>query len=197
VVSGFPASDPRQQLDLHPTDILRPYIGIGALETLTALSVDTRTRYVAQIEALTQSLAGVTHVKLAGNIARQRLQARVPLAYLQQAARCVGGYIATARLQALNGHSIQEIETWDDADEANAQAVKTALHDAAPIAGLGDAAQLLAGATLALLERPSRYNSVTLALSDGLDESYRTDPIWGVPPLDAIYTRHAGNLRLR
>jgi hypothetical protein len=41
--------------------------------------------------------------------------------------------------------------------------------------------------TLALLERPDLYDAATRALNDGLDLSFRRDPIWGLPQPDAIY----------
>lgn len=201
-VSGFPGNDPKQILDPHPTDVLRPHIGIGAIEALVGLSAATSTSYVEQISLLASHLAKTDQVTIAGNIPRddntlQPLEAQVPLTYMQHSARCIGGYIATARLRALNGHSIQDIETWDDADEAHAQGVKKALLRGRPISALGDDAQLLAGATLALLELPDRYDAVTLALNNALDESYRTDPVWGVPPLDLIYLRYPDKLTLR
>jgi hypothetical protein len=116
---------------------------------------------------------------------------------MQQAARNVGGFIATARLRALNGHSIQDIETWDDADEAKAQAIKKAMLEGQSVNTLGDDAQLLAGATLALLDQPARYDAVTRALDQALDRSFQSDPIWGARPVDAAYIRYAKELVLR
>jgi hypothetical protein len=62
------------------------------------------------IEALAASLGSGDTVTVVGNIPAsdnqlQSFQVQVPLAVMQQAARNVGGYIATARLKALNGHS--------------------------------------------------------------------------------------------
>jgi hypothetical protein len=42
---------------------------------------------------------------------------RLPLATMVSAARAVGRFIATAKLAALGGCSIQDIDTWDDADD--------------------------------------------------------------------------------
>jgi hypothetical protein len=200
--SRFAERDPDQMLDAHPTDILRLHIGIGAIERMTGLSRATRSAYLREIEKLANRFGSGTEITLEGNIPvggtrGRRLQVKVPLKFMQQAARNVGGYIAAARLKALKGHSIQEIETWDDADEAAAQAVRAALLAKQRIDALGDDAQLLAGATLALLEAPQRYDAVTSALNDGLDRSFDTDPIWGTPPADAAYLRYAKNARLR
>ena len=84
----------------------------------------------------------------------------------------------------------QEIETWDNNDEARALAVKNAVLAGQSISNLGDDAQLLAGATLALLDRPDLYDAATRALNDGLDLSFKRDPIWGAPQPDAIFIRY-------
>jgi len=115
---------------------------------------------------------------------------QVALTEMQQAARNMGGFIATAKLSALAGHSIQDIETWDDSDEDRAMAVKNATLAGRSIGNLGDDAQLLAGVTLALLDRPNLYDAATRALNDGLDLSFKRDPIWGAPQPDAIYIRY-------
>jgi hypothetical protein len=193
--SGFDPNDPSRALDPHPTDILRPYLAAGVIDTLTGLSRSVRESYTGMIEQLAADLADGDTVTLAGNIPLDRdrlmpLQVQAPLAAMQQAARNIGGFIATARLNALGGHSIQDIETWDDSDESRAQAVKAALLAHSDIGNLGDDAQLLAGATLALLDEPDLYDSVTNSLNAGLDLSFQRDPIWGAPQGDAIYIRY-------
>jgi hypothetical protein len=200
--SGFSQNDPNQLLDPHPTDIVRLHLAIGVIETLTGLSAQTRATYVQGIEDLANKLATGDTVRVVGNIPvdgqqLQPLDVTVPLAVMQQAARNVGGFIATARLNALNGHSIQDIETWDDADEAKAQAIKTATLEGRSARTLGDDAQLMAGATLAVLDQPAQYDAVTRALNEALDRSFQTDPIWGTQPADAAYIRYAKDLTLR
>lgn len=201
VMSGFAQDDPKRLLDPHPTDILRLHLGIGVIESLAGLSAATRSAYVQQITELAARLASGDTVTIAGFVrgngsGLQPLQAKVPLGLMQQAARNVGGYIATAKLAALKGHSIQDIETWDDADETATAAIRDALLRGRPIAELGDDAQLLAGATLALLQQPDKYDAVTAALNDALDASFAADPIWGSPPVDAAYMRYADDLTL-
>ena len=51
------------------------------------------------------------------------IKTSMPLPVAAKAARRVGKMIATRKLKALNNHSIQDIETWDDADEETAQAI--------------------------------------------------------------------------
>ncbi len=194
-VSGFDPNDPSQTLDPHPTDILRLHLAAGVIDTLTGLAKESRDKYNQMIDDLATILATGPTVTIRGNIplSRDHLQTidvQVPLADMQQAARNIGGFIATAKLATLGGHSIQEIETWDNNDEARALAVKNAVLAGQSIANLGDDAQLLAGVTLALLDRPDLYDPATRALNDGLDLSFKRDPIWGAPQPDAIFIRY-------
>ena len=155
-----------------------------------------RSTYNDLIETLSESLASGDTITIEGNIPLERdhlqwMSLQLTLSLMQTAARNVGGYIATAKLAALAGHPIQDIETWDDSDEAQSMKVKSALLEGnRPIATLGDDAQLLAGATMALLERPTLYTSVTDALNDGLDLSFQRDPIWGKPQSDRMIVRY-------
>jgi len=202
MVSAFSRFDPNKILDPHPTDIIRLHLAIGATESLVGLSAATRSQYIQEMEDLARKLSEGDTVTVVGNIPidgdqLRPFEVKVPLAVMQQAARNVGGYIVTARLAALDQHTIQDIETWDDADEAKAQAVKAAMLAGTSAVTLGDDAQLLAGATLAVLDQPAKYDTVTQALNDGLDDSFRRDPIWGMRPVDAAYIRYARELVLR
>ena len=193
--SGFDPRDPSHTLDPHPTDILRLHLAAGVIDTLTGLAKATRDKYNQMIDDLAATLATGPAVTIRGNIPLSRdnlhaIDVQVPLADMQQAARNVGGFIATAKLSSLGGHSIQEIETWDDNDEARAMAVKNAVLAGQSIGDLGDDAQLLAGVTIALLDRPDLYDAATAALNDGLDLSFKRDPIWGAPRPDAVYIRY-------
>ena len=188
--SRFDPRDPMAVLDPHPTTILRLHLLAGVVDTLTGLSQESRDRYGHMIDDLASKLATGSYVTITGNIPSPFnptwIDVRVPLAEMQQTARNAGGFIATARLAALGGRSIQDIETWDNSDETRAIDVKNAVLAGRPIANLGDDAQLLAGVTLALLERPELYDAATQALNDGLDLSFRNDPIWGAPQPEAI-----------
>src|SRR5262249_53765301 len=88
-------------------------------------------------------------------------------------------FIANAKLRSLGGHSIQEIETWDDSDEAAAQAIIDGLRQTRPIAGMGDDAQVLAGATLVLLQSPTAYRTVSDQVNVALDASFKNDHTFG------------------
>jgi len=182
--SGFDPDDPMRTLDPHPTDILRLHLAAGVIDTLLCLKPEVRSSYNDLIEQLAHSLGEGNTVTIKGNISPDRdhvqmIDLSVPLELMQRAARSIGRYIATANLAALSGHSIQEIETWDNRDEDQSLTVKEALVNHGSIDLLGDDAQLLAGATLALLKNPELYDDVTKELNKGLDFSFRRDPIWG------------------
>jgi len=179
-------------LDVHPTDILRIHLAIGVVQALGGLASAKRTAYVADLHQLAGLCATGDTVEISGYAVLDggdavQFDASVALPRLQETARKVGGYIATANLAALGKHSIQDIETWDDADEARAEAIRAALAARQPIGALGDDAQLLAGATARLLEAPGDYASITQALNDGLDQSYASDPIWSLPAAEPIF----------
>jgi hypothetical protein len=173
------------RLEDHPVDILRLYLAIGAIEALSDLNATARADYVASVTAVADMIAGgATEIRLEGIIDngpadKIPVKATIPLPEAAAAAREVGKMIASRKFKALAGHSIQEIETWDDADEAAAQAIAASVAKGGSIAGHGDDAQLLAGATLALLQSPALYRQTQALLDAALDDSYRTDPIWG------------------
>ena len=185
--------DQRGMLDPHPTDLLRLDLHIGAVQSLQALNQTVRTEYVSELRALSDQLGGgAKTVELEGivplnNRSGIRLNTSLPLADMQAAARRVGAFIVTTQLKALGGHCIQDLETWDDADEQTAQTIAQTIAAGKPIVAAGDDAQLLAGTMLALLKNASKYTAATKALSDALDESYANDPTWGTPQRDLLW----------
>jgi hypothetical protein len=190
------SSGPRDRddpaMDEHPTDILRLHLAIGVVESLAGLATETRNGYVADLQSLATLCApGAKQVSLQGNVPIDqdhalRVKMSRPLADMQEAARRVGAFIATARLKALRGHTIQEIETWDDPDQTVALRIAAAYTSDSPTADMGDDAQLLAGATLSLLANPEAYVAVTQNLNEALDRSFARDPLWMAPARDPM-----------
>jgi hypothetical protein len=172
-------------LDDHPTEILRLHLAIGAIEALTGLSEERCRDYIRSIEAVSRWYGGTDfRVALEGNVPIERdrwiqIKGTWPLNDMQAAARKVGTYIVTTRLKTLGDHNVQQVETWDDADEDVARDIKDKLIGDDSVVDMGDDAQLLAGATLALFERPDLYDQVTGLLAAALDESFTHDPVWG------------------
>lgn len=186
-------------LDPHPTDILKLHILIGAVENLAFLPDDQKKQYTALLQQIAEACAnGQTTIEVYGvvqdgssdkwiRVARSDLR----LTDMQVAARRVGAYIATAELNALGRRTLQEIETWDATDEDAAQHIARSLKQAGgetavDLDGMGDDAHLLAGATLAFMKSPEKYEPITEALMYALEKSYLKDPIWGVSQFHAI-----------
>ncbi|HKU09173.1 MAG TPA: hypothetical protein VJR30_24160 [Bradyrhizobium sp.] len=176
---------PNGDMDLHPVDVLRFHIAAGAVEGLTGLSPARRRDYVASIEAVADRVAfGVTEIGLRGRVTIDRdkkieINADMKLSDATAAARKVGKMLATGTFARLNNHCIQDVETWDDLDEDIAQEICGKVLAGESIVAAGDDAQLLAGVTLALLQKPELYDAATEQLNIALDDSFDRDPIWG------------------
>jgi hypothetical protein len=187
--------DPEHQdndMDEHPVDVLRLHLAIGVIDALTHLSDATKAAYVADIQAVAHAAAhGETQIRVQGDVEISHdnwraIDETMPLADAAAAARRVGTFLATAKLPALAGHGIQDIETWDDPDETTARAIAARIGAKQSIVGAGDDAQLLAGANIALIARPDLYDQATELLNAGLDDSFDRDPIWGPPHADRM-----------
>jgi len=181
-------------LDFHPTDILKIHVIIGAIENLTTLSWDHRKRYIDYFSQIARTCAHEQDkISLCGSLQVNpsrwdRVNGTLPLKDMQEAARRVGAYIATAELNVLNGRSLQQLETWDDTDEVDANYVADLMvkGQTANLANRGDAAELLAASTLAFVSDPSRYEEFTGVMMDALSESCARDRYWGVSQFHSL-----------
>jgi hypothetical protein len=187
-------------IDEHPTDILRIHVAIGVVQSLRGLSVATRQQYIDDLQALaTLCAGGATEVQLQGNLPSSssrsspivQLNESIDLSVMQQGAVSVGALIANTKATALGGHNIQELETWDDLDEQAAQRIATALAAGTAVDDMGDDAQVLAGATIALTAKPKSYDQVNPLIQQALAMSFKRDPIWGTTRPDAAFVRTA------
>jgi hypothetical protein len=106
---------------------------------------------------------------------------------MQTAAERIGALIAGSTFVALGGNSIQALETWDDTDEETALRIAGNMKADRSVAGQGDDAALLAGATLAAFDQPGSYDTITARLNQALDASFATDPFWGTPRPDRSF----------
>lgn len=179
-------------LDTHPTGVLRLSVAVGVVENLTGLDPADRKGHVANLRSLIRRESPPKSLRVRGRVEIERdrwadLDQDVAIADLSQAGRRVGAYVATARLHAFGGRSVQELETWDADDERIATIISQVMVDpkinpadkTEQVKILGDDAQLLAGATLALLQQPEQYDDINFNLSQALTESFRRDPIVG------------------
>jgi nucleoside phosphorylase len=200
---AFSGADDSGALDVHPTDILRLSLVQGVVENLTGLSSSTRAAYVDRLARLAKSLApGANTVELTGfarvsNGRSMNFEQSAPLDAMQEAARQVGAMIATTPFDALAGHSVQDIETWDDADENSAVTIAGRLHTGSSIIGAGDDAQIVAGLTLAALQAPDRYAAASKLANDALDDSFASDPYWGIDARDLMVAKPTRTLSNR
>ena len=107
-------------------------------------------------------------------------------------------------------HTIQEVETWDEADELVALSICKALvegpdfdgtdgDDPVTIAAMGDDAQLLAGATLAAFTKSSAgsFASINRRLARALDRSFQSDPLMGYADMHPILRDRADSADAR
>lgn len=176
---------PNGDMDGHPIDLLRFHVAIGAVEGLKGLSTSRRNDYIASIEAVAGLVGlGVTEIGLRGRVTidgdkKVDVHADMKLSDAAAAARKIGKMLATDKFARLNNRCIQDIETWDDSDEDIAQDVCNRVLAGQPIVASGDDAQLLAGVTMALLQKPELYEAATRQLEEALDDSFDRDPIWG------------------
>lgn len=193
--SGFDPRNPAKRMDEHPTDLLRPYLVMGAIQAMQSLPQAARNQYSNDLDALAQLCSpGVTNISLAGVIelgdgSRVRVNQNMALQQMQLAAKQVGSFIASATLNSLDHHNIQELETWDAADEDTAQRIAATLLKDGSVADMGDDAQILAGATIATLKSPNLYQKITNRVNEALDLSFKQDPLWGKPRAEKAMLR--------
>jgi hypothetical protein len=112
----------------------------------------------------------------------------IALEEMQGYAQLVGHYIASQELAALGDHSIQDLETWDEVDEAQAEKIMGVILNQfkgvdTALSFMGDDAQLFAGAIGALAISPDdkHYKIVNENLCGALMRSFENDDVWGNP----------------
>ncbi len=176
-------SGPGNPLDSHPTDILRIFVAIGVIESLCGLGPQVRLEYVQLLNRVAYMLAGgVQQITIQGEIPGHGsnpvpINLALPVPIMASAAALVGRFIASVPLRALSGRSIQQIETWDDSDEAAARRVAREVSHCSLRTSF-DAAQLLAGSILAALRNPDAYKRISKHLGESLDRVFDRDPVW-------------------
>jgi hypothetical protein len=123
-------TDKSEDLEPHPLDILRLELVIAAIENLEDLDLDVITAYVGLLRIIAGELGNDDKmVEIKGKVRVTRDQwaelemEPIPLGRMRDTARRVGAFIVTARFGALDNHTIQEVETWNDEDETRAWAI--------------------------------------------------------------------------
>ena len=163
-------------LDLHPAELLRMYVVKGAVSVLSNLTNKATWLKTIQ-EAIDKASVGIAHIEI--NFGDSLNPEIWPLAAASMDAELVGRTIATAKMDALAGYSIQDIETWNDDNEALATKIRDEALLGRSLTGLGaNPAQLIAGATMALSTDHKWFDALNSRLSEALDECYRTDKVF-------------------
>jgi hypothetical protein len=176
-----------EEPDSHPVAMVIPDLIIGAINELRSLSEEPKKRYISQLEDLAigcrpdcATIAVESGTRVPGFDGH--LPEAINADQLRISAREVGTLIARLELKSLKNKSLEEIETWDDKDECAAQQVATRLANGNSIASDDfDDAQTLAGALIAILRQPRKYDDVSDALRLAFDYSYESDPLLGSP----------------
>lgn len=134
--------DPDAALDPHPVELLRLYLAVGVIENLVGLSPKNVRFYTELLDRIARLCGRNTwevqgpkgRVLIRGRVAVERdrwvaLDLSLPLQEAAESARRVGAYIASAHLGAFGNRTIQDVETWDEADELTARTIARALLD--------------------------------------------------------------------
>ncbi len=135
-------TDCRMDLGAHPVDLLRLHVAIGVIENLVGLSSSTIRAYTRALRRIadlcgrkaweTRKPEGKILIKGRVEVERERwvpLELELSIKAAAESARRVGAFIASTRLGALGNRTIQDLETWDDADELAARSICEALSE--------------------------------------------------------------------
>ena len=172
----------------HPIQMLVPCVISGAVDALKDLSESRKHRYMAQLDEIATFFSSEKKaIRFPGNPKLKDeedrdidLPAKQPLKEMQDLARKVGHYIATVKLKALEGYTLQDLATWGDKEEDTALEIANQLKygtSATDLLCQGTKAtglQLLSGGILAVIRNPDLYTHANEVLSKELGLNYYT-----------------------
>ena len=166
--------------DPHPADILRGFL---AASTVRQLSFDGATAWADAIEQETEK--DVRQIRIAG----------APVS-LDRAKRCcdvVAHVIAARPMQALNNHSMIDIQNWRNIDETIMRELQLSLVTNTPInpsreAGIF-AAHIVAAAAMAALEGKVSIANIFQRMQTVLKKMHDSNPSWG-----PLFVVHPGSI---
>lgn len=172
----------------HVAPALVPYVISGAVKALTGLSMSRKFRYIAQIDEIARDKTNAGANTLDQKVLQfpigqtlkdpEGISIKLPemqlLNLMRKSALQVGFHIATVPLNALDGHTLQELATWDDDDEDAAIDVANQLmkpESSSEINTRRDKPkrlQLLSGGILAVIRAPELYGRINEILLEEL-----------------------------
>ena len=153
------------------------------------LSESLRGRYIVQIAEIAQryfekttevQFKNAAFVPDPSNVNDEKknttLTGSIPLREMRDSARFVGGFIATVKLDALNGHCLRDLGSWSNDHEDMALAVgeqkSTApkqLANRTLKRNTPTPMQLIAGSMLAAVRQPNRHDDLNKALFEAFN----------------------------
>jgi hypothetical protein len=169
-----PISDP------HPADILRGFL---AAATVRVLSFDGAPAWADVIDQETEK--DVTQIRVGG----------VPISLDRAKRSCeiVANVIAAMPMQALNNHSLIDIQNWRNADEDIMQELQRSLVTNSPIDASREAgifaAHVVAGATLSALAGEATIANVFQRMIAVLKKMHDANASWG-----PLFVTHPGSI---
>ena len=205
-------------LDTHPTDVLRMYVMEGAIEGLRDLNWGCKNTYLKSIDDVLKvcltdrnnkprqgsdkcNIAGYIQTGPDTWISRRR---EFGLNLMRSCAKEVGRFVVTEKFDTLTRtdetkQSMQDLVAWtNDREEIVWQIARRLLEVNGEGKGLisnsGDDAQLLAGATLALFKNPGEefFKNVNSRLAEAFQTSFDRDEVWGYPVLSRQWSPFSG-----
>ena len=158
----------------HPTDIMRGYI---AAETVRLLNFSNRQSWAQAIE----NEVDADVIATGGTITMG--SSTVDQVEAQEVARIIANTIAKSKLDALDRHSLIDIQDWDDEDEQIAIALGKPLTDGTPAdqaVAIGFyAAHVVAAAVTQALCARSNLPAIFQNMKAVLVEMHDKNPSWG------------------
>ncbi|MDR4493349.1 MAG: hypothetical protein R3B74_02790 [Nitrospirales bacterium] len=178
------------EISYHPSDILRLYTMIGALEATQDMNRQATHDVIQLIEDIIVFCKNSDDVLISGFIqtgsdAWLRVEKTFPLSIMKAAAKKVGQCVVKTPLASLNNNAMRDLVNWDEEENIGANEIKNTLLKNSEtndiISNMGSDAQLLAGATLAIFENPDPffYTTINERLAEALQKSFDRDEVWG------------------
>lgn len=166
--------------DMHPADILRGFV---AASTVRMLSFTGAADWAKAIED--ETLKDVDEIKIGDfTISRDRAM---------RSCEIVASTLVTARMPALNHHSLIEIQNWRDHDEDIVRELQARLLKDAPAGGSREdgiyAAHVVAAAALTVLAGKKDLKSTFKWMLKVLKKMHDSNPSWG-----SLYVAHPGDI---
>jgi len=170
-----PADDP------HPADIVRGFL---AAEVVALLNFSGRKAWSAVIASETEKDLGT--IVLADQV--------IPATTAKKAAKIVAHSLVATKLNAIENHSLGQIQNWQDGDEALVQSLRAPLRDGTAIDFGGSfgtiyAAHLVAAAVTEALATGHDLAGLQERMIQGMVTLHEKNPVWG-----PLYVAHPGDM---